>query len=47
MGLSQLRESRRADFRNARIHRGVGEDPDKLEELPGLGERMAEHLQEI
>ena len=25
----------------------MAKDPDKLEELPGIGERMAEHLQEI
>src|SRR5712672_333914 len=25
----------------------LAKDPDKLEELPGIGERMAEHLQEI
>jgi DNA polymerase (family X) len=25
----------------------MAQDPDKLEELPGIGERMAEHIQEI
>src|ERR1700674_4815852 len=33
-----------------RLHESIEElakDPDKLEELPGIGERMAEHLQEI
>src|SRR5260370_2328634 len=32
------------------MHESIEElvkDPDKLEELPGIGERMAEHLQEI
>ena len=32
------------------MHEAIEElarDPDKLEELPGIGERMAEHLQEI
>src|SRR5216684_9113332 len=32
------------------LHESIEElakDPDKLEELPGIGERMAEHLQEI
>src|SRR3982074_2249950 len=32
------------------MHESIDElakDPDKLEELPGIGERMAEHLQEI
>src|ERR1700752_2065355 len=25
----------------------MAKDPDKLEELPGIGERMAEHIQEV
>src|SRR5215471_18873143 len=25
----------------------LAKEPDKLEELPGIGERMAEHIQEI